>query len=307
MTKINGLLSQMNDSMSAMDNLQNIFDYLATVNGTDANSDSILKGIKDGLAVTAEELVKSLEQYNKNAGTISEYTSSWQQLTDNVKSMLDVLKQVRDNLRNALDDYDSDDDDNDNSKYGGGKDGSPGTPGKGDYVNSGPGVYGDGIKKGAIGSSDNDRVNMLKHLSTEELKDGEVPIIAHEGEVVLNPNQQEQLLDNVETPPKSPIARRLEELGLLETDPAKFPIIKHVKNTAFGGLQDLAATHSFKPDTTDYSSVINQMTVRESTSKQEINFNGGINIQECNDANKFVQGIMDGGLRSAINQEKSKR
>ena len=68
---INNPLSQMNQSMSAMDNLQNIYDYLGTVNGVGANADSILKGIQSGLATTADELVRSLEQYNKNSGGIS--------------------------------------------------------------------------------------------------------------------------------------------------------------------------------------------------------------------------------------------
>jgi chromosome segregation ATPase len=191
---INGLLSQLNQKMSATDNLQNIFDYLGTVNDTAANADAILTGIQSGLKDTATELLKSLEQYNKNAGMISEYTSSWQQLTNNVKSMLDVLKEVRDNLK---DNYDRDDDDNDNTRYGGGKDGSPGTPGKGDYVNSGPGVYADGIRNGLVGSSsDSEREKMIKYLSTNELKSGEVPIIAHEGEAILNHSQQDQYLKN---------------------------------------------------------------------------------------------------------------
>ena len=196
LTGINNLLSQMNQSMSAMDNLQNIYDYLGTVNGVGANADSILKGIQDGLSVTADELVKSLEQYNKNSGMISEYTSTWQQLTDNVASMLDVLKEVRDNLRDAEDDSD-DDDDNDNTRYGGGKDGSPGIPGRGEYVNSGPGVYADGIENGLVGkSSDSERDKMLKYLATNNLKKGEVPILAHTGEAILNEEQKTMLMKN---------------------------------------------------------------------------------------------------------------
>ncbi len=72
-------------------------------------------------------------------------------------------------------------------------------------------------------------------------------------------------------------------------------------------LKNFASANSFKPNVPDYSSIINQMTVRESTPKQEINFNGGINIQECNDANKLAQGILNGGLRSAIIMDLPKR
>ncbi|WP_024348477.1 hypothetical protein [Lacrimispora indolis] len=190
MTKINGLLSQLNQSMSASSNLQNIYDYLGTVNGVGADAGSILKGIQDGLAVTADELVKSLEQYNKNSGMISEYSSSWEQLTDNVKSMLDVLKEVRDNLRDAEDDSDDDDDEPYDKSRGKGW-------GIGD-VNNGPGVYADGIKNGTVGkSSDSEREKMLKYLATNELKDGEVPILAHTGEAILNDSQQNMLMKNL--------------------------------------------------------------------------------------------------------------
>lgn len=192
---INGLLSQLNQKMSATDNLKNIFDYLGTVNDTAANADAILTGIQSGLKDTATELLKSLEQYNKNSGMISEYTSSWQQLTDNVSSMLNVLKEVRDNLEDSYD-YERDRD-NDNTRYGGGKDGSPGTPGKGDYVNSGPGVYANGIENGPVGKSSNsEREKMIKYLATNKLKPGEVPILAHTGEQILNEQQKMMLLKN---------------------------------------------------------------------------------------------------------------
>lgn len=187
LTGINNLLSQMNQSMSAMDNLQNIYDYLGTVNGVGADADSILKGIQSGLATTADELVKSLEQYNKNSGMISEYTSTWQQLTDNVASMLDVLKEVRDNLRDVEDDSD------DGEPY----DKSRGKGwGTGD-VNNGPGVYADGIENGLVGkSSDSERDKMLKYLATNNLKKGEVPILAHTGEAILNEEQKTMLMKN---------------------------------------------------------------------------------------------------------------
>lgn len=192
MTKINGLLSQMNESMSAMDNLQNIYDYLGTVNGVGADADSILKGIQDGLSVTADELVKSLEEYNKNSGMISEYSSSWEQLTDNVKSMLDVLKEVRDNLRDAEDDSDDDDEPYDKSRGKGW--------GTGD-VNNGPGVqkYAKGVENGPVGKvSSSDSEKMIKYLATNELKEGEVPILAHTGEQILNEQQKMMLLKNFE-------------------------------------------------------------------------------------------------------------
>ncbi|WP_024346887.1 hypothetical protein [Lacrimispora indolis] len=317
MTKINGLLAQMNQSMSAMDNLKNIYDYLATTNGTSADSDSILKGIQSGLSATADNLIKSLEQYNKNSGMISEYTSSWQQLTDNVKSMLDVMKEVRDNLRDSLDDYDRDDD-NDNTRYGGGKDGSPGTPGKGEYVNSGPGVYADGIKRGAIGSaSDNDRVNMIKYLSTNDLKDGETPIIAHEGEVVLNSNQQEQLLNNVDTQPSSDDETELERLGLKKLDPDKIPILLRSKDVIYPeqqkafveNMKKLSQMSNYVPDMKipDYTKTLQNVKMIDKSTTPEVNFNGGITIQKCDNPDEFARGIMDGKLALALGQRLGRR
>lgn len=254
---INGLLSQLNQKMSATDNLKNIFDYLGTVNDTAANADAILTGIQSGLKDTATELLKSLEQYNKNSGMISEYTSSWQQLTNNVKDMLDVLKQVRDNQKDSYDRDDDDDDEPYDKSRGKGW-------GTGD-VNNGPGVYADGIKNGLVGkSTDSEREKMLKHLATNNLKPGEVPILAHEGEAIFNDEQQNNLLKN------------------------------------------LASANGFKPNIPDYSSFLNQITVRESTPKQEFKF-GNINIQECNNANDLAKEILNGGLTRAVIQGLGKR
>lgn len=316
--KINGLLAQLNQNMSASTNLQNIYDYLGTVNGVGADADSILKGIKEGLSVTADNLLASLEQYNKNSGMISEYTSSWQQLTDNVKSMLDVMREVRDNLEDS---YDRDEDeDNDNTRYGGGKDGSPGTPGKGEYVNSGPGVdkRADGIKRGAIGSaSDDDRVNMIKYLSTNDLKDGETPIIAHEGEVVLNSNQQEQLLNNVDTQPSSDDETELERLGLRKLDPDKIPILLRSKEVIYPeqqkkfmeNMKKLSQMSNYVPDMKipDYTKTLQNVKMIDKSTTPEVNFNGGITIQKCDNPDEFARGIMDGKLALALGQRLGRR
>lgn len=186
---INGLLTQLNKEMSAGANLQNIYDYLGTTNNDASNADAILAGIQQGLSNSATELLKSLEQYNKNSGMISEYTSSWQQLTNNVADMLEVLKQVRDNQKDSYDRDDDDDEPYDKSRGKGW--------GTGD-VNNGPGVYADGIKNGLVGkSTDSEREKMLKHLATNNLKPGEVPILAHEGEAIFNDEQQNNLLRNL--------------------------------------------------------------------------------------------------------------
>lgn len=195
LTGINDLLSQLNQKMPAADGLQNLYDYYGAIKGTAANGDSIFSEIQKSLAATAGDLVKSLEQYNKNYGAISEYTSSWQQLTDNVASMLRVLKEVRDNLKSTEDDDDEDKKSNKKSNGepyigGGWVSGGPGDPGASSRKI--------GIQGGLIGNSTpfNREANM-KLLGLKKLEPDEFPTILHRNEAVFNTEQQDTLLSNL--------------------------------------------------------------------------------------------------------------
>lgn len=64
-----------------------------------------------------------------------------------------------------------------------------------DYLESH--TYHSGIKKGAIGESDNEKVDALKALSLRPLRPDEMPIIARMGEVMLNKEQQDQMISNL--------------------------------------------------------------------------------------------------------------
>lgn len=187
---INNLLSQLNQKMSSSENLQNLYDYYASIKGTNADGLSILAGFRQGLQDSASELIKSLEQYNKNYGTISEYTSSWQQLTDNVASMLRVLKDVRDNLESSEDSEDEED--------SGHSDGEPYMGG--DYVKGGPGdTRKDGISKGLVGvTSASARETKMKLLGLKPMDSDEFASILHRNEAVFNTEQQDMLLANLE-------------------------------------------------------------------------------------------------------------
>jgi len=195
LTGINDLLSQLNQKMPASEGLQNLYDYYGAIKGTAANGDSILSGIQKSLAATAGDLLKSLEQYNKNYGAISEYTSSWQQLTDNVASMLRVLKEVRDNLEYTEDDDDDDKKHSNGEPYIGGE-----------WVSGGPGDHSDinanslktGIQNGLVGNSTpfNREANM-KLLGLKKLEIDEFPAILHKNEAVFNTDQQDTLLSNL--------------------------------------------------------------------------------------------------------------
>ena len=66
-----------------------------------------------------------------------------------------------------------------------------------------------GIENGAVhqygsAKNDNERVKLLQQLSTREIKPEEVPILMHVGEIVLNPEQQARLLNNVSKLPSVP-------------------------------------------------------------------------------------------------------
>lgn len=255
---INGLLAQLNQTMTANGNLQNIFDYLSSTNGTEANADSLLNGIQQGLTTTADELVKSLEQYRENSGIISEYTSSWQQLTNNVSTMLNVLKEVRDNLEDASDDDEEDDHDKENgAPYMGGE-----------YVDSGPGVEQrkSGLVNGLVGtSSASDREIKMKLMGLKKLAPDEIPALLHKKEAVINTDQQDTLLRN------------------------------------------FAVAYDFVPAIPNFRNMLHHLSTGKATTTQEFNFNGGIHIQECNDADELAQGILNGGLRNAFIQETGKR
>lgn len=195
LTGINDLLSQLNQKMPASNGLQNLYDYYGAIKKTAANGDSIFSEIQKSLAATAGDLVKSLEQYNKNYGAISEYTSNWQQLTDNVASMLRVLKEVRDNLKSTEDDDDEDKKSNKKSNGepyigGGWVSGGPGDPGASSRKI--------GIQGGLIGNSTPfDREAKMKLLGLKKLEPDEFPTILHKNEAVFNTEQQDTLLSNL--------------------------------------------------------------------------------------------------------------
>lgn len=67
---IHDLVSQMNQKMSAMDNLQNIYNYMGKVYDTAADGNSVFAGIQKAFSESGNQLISSLEQYQANAGLI---------------------------------------------------------------------------------------------------------------------------------------------------------------------------------------------------------------------------------------------
>ena len=187
---IHDLVSQMNQKMSAMDNLQNIYNYMGKVYDTAADGNSVFAGIQKAFKESGDQLISSLQQYQANAGLISESMSSWQQLTNNVESIKDILEDVKDNLKDTERDRD-DDKDSGSKSHVTGKHSS-----KSVYGSSGFSAekHHSGVFSGAVGSSSADKTDKIRVLEAEKLEPNEVPAVLERGEMVFTPEQMEKLV-----------------------------------------------------------------------------------------------------------------
>jgi chromosome segregation ATPase len=192
---IRDLVSQMNQKMSAMDNLQNIYNYMGKVYDTAADGNSVFAGIQKAFKESGDQLISSLQQYQANAGLISESMSSWQQLTNNVESIKDILEDVKDNLKDT--ERDRDDDDSGSKKHSSSSN-APSTSSRRETGDSshGPGVekHHSGVFSGAVGSSSADKTDKIRVLEAEKLGPNEIPAVLERGEMVFTPEQMEKLV-----------------------------------------------------------------------------------------------------------------
>lgn len=192
---IHDLVSQMNQKMSAMDNLQNIYNYMGKVYDTAADGDAVFGGIQKAFKESGDQLISSLQQYQANAGLISESMSSWQQLTNNVESIKDILEDVKDNLKDT--ERDRDDDDSGSKKHSSSSN-APSTSSRRETGDSshGPGVekHHSGVFSGAVGSSSADKTDKIRVLEAEKLGPNEIPAVLERGEMVFTPEQMEKLV-----------------------------------------------------------------------------------------------------------------
>lgn len=193
---IHDLVSQMNQKMSAMDNLQNIYNYMGKVYDTAADGNSVFAGIQKAFKESGDQLISSLQQYQANAGLISESMSSWQQLTNNVESIKDILEDVKDNLKDTERDSDSKKDKDDNVRGSGNSRATGKHSSKSVYGSSGFSAekHHSGVFSGAVGSSSADKTDKIKVLEAEKLEPNEVPALLERGEMVFTPEQMEKLV-----------------------------------------------------------------------------------------------------------------
>lgn len=204
------ILSQMNSDMSAGQNIQNIVDYLAMSNNTEANANAVLNGIQESLDNSSKQMLDSLEQYNENLSLIADCTTSWEQLTNNVADIRDLMDEVLDALEEGFENaarHDREEEEEWDEESGdhssgtitaGGYDPSDYGPGTEDQKNDPSFGYAKGIAKGVVGKKTKGEIaENLQRLSLHEYAFGETPELLHAGEVVLNPMQQQTLWDNI--------------------------------------------------------------------------------------------------------------
>lgn len=192
----NSLKTALNNNASRTDvtNLKNTMhaDITNVKNTLDANAtkqDKSFSNLQDRMS----DSIKSARQSLENA------------LDDGFDDVVSALGKIRNSTREEKN-YDEDKESSTSTKYNGSnKPSNWQTTDKFDNNNGKNGyevgatkrnAYADGIEKGAIGGSNKEKFEMLKALSTTDLEKDEHPIIAHTGEVVLNPDQQKQLLSN---------------------------------------------------------------------------------------------------------------
>lgn len=250
MTGIRGVLASVNHEITAGDNVNNILNYLSTQNSTGATTNDILTATQNQLSSTSKDIMQSLDVYEKNSNTITGYMSSFGELTADVATMRSTINDVDDNLDNinstlkdgfddvveALDSWrsrqeDDDDDDEKNGVHSTSHAGSNGWQssdkfdggnGKQGYEVGWTRKYANGIEEGIIGNvGDKEKYMAIREMATTDLKPSEQPILAHTGEIVLNPEQQAQLLKNIQ---QSTMTFKPETLNL---KPVNVPTLKN--------------------------------------------------------------------------------
>lgn len=208
MSGIKELSSSMKDGYTVMEQLDALLS-LSNIGDLSDLAGSVEGKVTDSIDLLAEyiDVVKS------NNDSIIDYTSTWDEMKLNIAEQIEALKKAAEALEQLVNKRPSDSDSSSSSSSSGGGGGSYPNTSDNTYVASGPGdsdeklqeaidrgdkiIYKDGIKNGSIGNSGNpNTVNALKALAVKGLAPAEVPIIAHEGEVVLNEAQQSHLLSN---------------------------------------------------------------------------------------------------------------
>lgn len=160
-------------------------------------------------------------------------------------------------------------------------------------ASGGPGVYADGILKGHLGGhSDSEKEKMLKYLATHNLKNGEIPVIGHEREVILNPDQQEQTIQNAEK-----LADISNTQLIFDTDSiAAFSGM--LGNSSLFPKGNIVGSISTLPPS------VSNSNVKHGDIKVEI---ANVTLPRVRDCDSFLKSMTDGSMQSAVQQQLYKK
>lgn len=207
-SQFDSLINSARDGFSALENLQAV---LGSAGSSDSNS--ALAQIQGNLNASFSDFKEYLKTANTNSETISKYTSTWEEIKKTLEEQLAALKKLAEEESKKVSNSKP------SSSGGGGGKGHSSSKGPNwntpDGEATGPAkeieereklkksipAYKDGIENGAVQQQANDIIAKLKRLGTEKLEHDEVLSILHPGEIVLNKEQQNLLLQNINNIP----------------------------------------------------------------------------------------------------------
>lgn len=214
MDAITLLVEKLQDGFSNLDYV----DSLVGLNGG-SNLSEVLANMQQSTNDSLSQLKEYLGTVQSNKDLFDKYTSTWEDMKKNIEREIEALEKAAKAMEeNAK--YSSNSSHSSSGSSGGGGSSSS-SSGKGpnvndhNYVNSGPGVelgdkgnsgsgtvkkYHSGVKAGYVGGSSSGKESQFAFVNqflTKPLEETELPIIAQKGELVMTPEQQERMIENI--------------------------------------------------------------------------------------------------------------
>lgn len=214
-SKFDELVLAAKDGFTSQENLDAILSQLGS-----KDVSSALSGLQNEITGSYDTFKEYLGVVEANSKTFSEYTSTWEEIKNAVTEQLEVLKKLAEEEAKRVS--------NSNKSSSGhkGSGGSSGGSSKGPDWNTpdsaatgpgkeselketaertkkkkgqGPAAYKDGLEMGPVQKSGTKDTELIEKLGLTKSSPDEVFAMLHEGEQVINPEQQDQLVSNVQS------------------------------------------------------------------------------------------------------------
>ena len=189
LTKFDSLIAAAENGFTAEENLKALMELVG-----DKDVDTALNNVKGEISASYDNFKQYFESVNTNTDTIAKYTDTWETIRQTLVEQLALLKkQAEDEAKRVATQKKK----SSHKSSGGSSSKGPNwnTP---DNVATGPGkAYKNGIENGPVKSNPTDTVSSFQSLALKELDPDEVAATLHVGEIVLNPEQMYQTLDNL--------------------------------------------------------------------------------------------------------------